>query len=302
MKAGRHFLSVGFDVAGESYRLFRRERSLFVFPAVALVATLALFPVFLASFGTVGPGLARALASVVDAGPFALVMASFYGLVGAWMASVAGIVTFCNAGLVHCTAQVVDGEEPSVAAGFHAALWTVPQVLTYAALVGALGLVVALLERRSTLLRKLSTLVVGGSFAVLTFFVLPAAVLDGHGPVAMFRQSVALVSERFSETAVVALGVVPAVGTAFSIPVMLLQISIIVDVLLGVELFRSLLRDHIFVLGGVPALLLWTGVIAGTSLAAVAKTVLYLSVRDEIESVPLLHREFEESISVQAAS
>lgn len=300
MATDRHFLSVGLDVAGESYRLLRRERSLLLFPAVALVTTVVITAVFLQSLATVGATVTRAVASVVDASPITLVLLAFYCLVGAWLAGVAAVITFCNAGLVHCTAQVVEGEEPSVASGFAAAVRTLPQVLVFAGLVGAIGTAVALAERRSALLRKALAVVAGGSFAVLSFFVLPAAVLDGHGPASMFRRSVELVGERFSETATITLGVVPAVGTAFSLPVILLQVPIVVDALLGLHVFRSLLQDNVFVLGGIPALLMWTGVVAGTSLAAVAKAVLYVSARDDHDEVPLLRRRFEESVTVQS--
>lgn len=230
-------------------------------------------------------------------GPVALAGIPVVFALAAWvfLSVYAALVLLNSAVIIACTRRMLDGEQVTLTSGVRAAAGVAPQVLVFALAFGVIGLVLAAVERGSDWLGDLVAGVLGASVAVGTFFVLPAAVLDGTGPRESFRRSVEIVRASFAETAVLSLGIVPATVTLFALPWVVAVLGV---PLVGVERANVLIETDPLLYGGVPVLSLWVGVIAGTSVGAVAKTGLYVAVGEDRESVPLLEVPVDEVVDV----
>lgn len=287
MRTRRRQLSAlrsGLGRARASLGIVRAHPRMLVVPAAAVVAgVVAFLPLLVAVRAGARWLLTAAPALGVDAVAAYPVVA--YLSAWAFLSVYAAVLLFAGAALVHCTRQVVDGEPVSLTAAARATARVAPQVLAFAAVLGAVGVALAAVERTSDWVGDLVASVLGASVAVTTFFVVPAAVLDGAGLVEAVRLSVETVRRSFGETAVLSLGVVSATVTAFAVPWM---VAVLAVPFVGAERMSALVEADPLLYGGVPALSLWVGLVAGVSLGAVAKTGLYLAVRDGRESVPLL--------------
>lgn len=271
----------------------RDHPSLLAFPAVAVVSsTLAFLPLLW--------GVTRAVEAVVGAlqtsfgfhpVPVTLVLA--YPAAAAFIAGLTVVVATCNVGIAAAMARLVRGESPSVPGGFAAGLRALPHVLVYAALVGVVGAVAAFNRYRSTRQgrRRRFTRLFGTSYTALTYLVGPAVVVDGASPRGMFRRSEAAMTAAFGEDPMVSMGILRGVATLFAVPFLLSQVALIGHMVLGslgpgtAELPGW--TDEPVVLAAIAGSL-WVGIVLGSGLAAVAKTPLYVAIREDRERVPLL--------------
>ncbi|WP_435348757.1 DUF6159 family protein [Haloarchaeobius sp. HRN-SO-5] len=284
-------LSNGIQPTIRTVAFLRDHPRLGWFPALGVGGSLLVWLGFFLVFRPLTRAVGVALIETVGLDPLSAFTFGLYASTLLLFSALATVVLFTNAGLVACTARLVDGEPVSIGAGVADAFRALPQLVVLAVLTGAVGLVVALLERRTERLGTVFAATVGTSYVALTFFVTPAAVLDGAPTVEMFRESASMVRSNVGDVAAVHLGVVPVVGTLFSIPLFVMQFAVAVDMAVGTKQLPALLEQHVVVLGGIPALSMWVGLVLGASLAAVAKTATYVAIVEDRSSVPVLDAE-----------
>jgi hypothetical protein len=115
------------------------------------------------------------------------------------------IVVFFNAALTYCAMACFRGEEPSISDGVVAASLRMPQILGWALVASTVGVILNALE--STLENQLSWVgslfgvVLRGAWAAATFFVIPALVVEGVGPVKAIGRSTAMIRQTWGEAA-----------------------------------------------------------------------------------------------------
>lgn len=270
-------LERGSAVSAVGFEVFRAHPTLLVFPVVSLAAS-ALGLLALLEYGTllvtvVLSVLLSRLGTEVGLGAFTVLAA--YGSFGVLVALGTLTVGASNAALARATQRHIEGEPVRVRdalAGVWRAKWT---LLALALLNGLVGVVLVVLERKFDSLGDLVASVLGLAYGAVTFFVLPAAVVDGAGPVAAFRRSATLLRRGFGDVAFVSLGVVRYVLLPFSVPFALSQVLVISDMALGTH-FMDFLFEHTLLLGGPIVLLLGAGFVFGFNAAAVVKTAVYI--------------------------
>jgi len=302
----------GLDYVDGAVELLLDHPSLRVFPLGALLASIAVGVGFFLSYRAIARPIWFWLVTH-GVGPFAARVPTAYALVFLFFAAETAVLSFANAGLVHCTYQVIEGESPSVRAGLAAAIGVLPQVLTYAVVTGAAGVVVAWLERRTDFVDGLVATVLGLSYGMFTFFVMPAAVLDGASPLSMFSKSGRTVRAHLGGLATVYLGVTLLVVSVFMIPLFLAIVVVTVDGVLGVVDYAALVAWLAGVLDvsthrslaiwttlvyAAVVLPAWVGFVLGSSLSSMATTSLYVAIHEDTDAMPLFDIDRDEALVV----
>lgn len=175
----------GFRLARVSWEVLAGDRRLLVLPLLAALCALAavIATATLARRLHTGPDAVRVIAPV-------------------WIAAylVSFTTIFCNVALVHVVARRWHGEPAKIADGLAAAGRRAGAIAGWSALTTTVGLALRLLER---LTLGISQLVVGivadVAWSVASFFVVPALVLERHGPVRALRRSAGIVRDTWAE-------------------------------------------------------------------------------------------------------
>jgi len=162
----------GFRLARISWHVLARDRRLLALPLLATLGALCALAVTatLARGLHTGPEAVRVIAPV-------------------WLAAylISFVTIFCNVALVHVIARRWHDEPAGVADGIAAAARRIAAIAGWSVLTTTVGLALRLLERATL---GLGGLVAGVAWSVASFFVVPAIVVEGRGPVRALRRSV----------------------------------------------------------------------------------------------------------------
>ena len=140
------------------------------------------------------------------------------------------VTIFFNAALLGAADRKFRGESGGVRDGIAVAMTRLPQILGWTLVSAVIGTILRALEERVGLLGRIVIALVGVAWAIASYFVLPALVIDGLGPVAALKRSASVIKQTWGEGLVLATGF----GIA-GILVSLLTIGVIVvGVIVGV--------------------------------------------------------------------
>jgi hypothetical protein len=183
-------LSRGWALTKQSWAVVRGDRSLLVFPVVAGVCALVAAAIL---FGAAA-GIGTSTNSLWAAAPFVVV--GVYALIA--------IAQFFAVALAACAAQALQGRDTTFSEGVSAARGRLGVILGWAfvqLLVGALisGLQLLLREGAGNLVGSIVGGLANFAWTVATFFVVPVIALEGLGPTAAIKRSIAVVRERWGE-------------------------------------------------------------------------------------------------------
>ena len=117
-----------------------------------------------------------------------------------------GIVIFFNAALASCVLRKLEGRPVSILEGLQDAATLFPQILGWALLSATIGVMLKTIERRSGFIGGLVTKVLGLTWTVLTFLVVPVLVAERVGPVEAVRGSIQIVRQRWGEDLLAGMG------------------------------------------------------------------------------------------------
>jgi hypothetical protein len=99
------------------------------------------------------------------------------------------IMTFFNVALVAGAAKRMTGVEPTISVCLGEAGKRIHLILGWALVSATVGLVLRLIEERLPKLGQIVTAILGAAWAIVSFLVVPALVLDGLGPIAALKES-----------------------------------------------------------------------------------------------------------------
>ncbi|HUH79352.1 MAG TPA: DUF6159 family protein, partial [Methanoregula sp.] len=145
----------------------------------------------------------------------------FYVLLFAFYVVSYFVVIFFNTALITCVNAKLQGKDLSVSEGLSNSAKHLPAILGWAILSATVGIILHVLERRSGLLGQIVLSVIGGAWALVTFFVVPVLVLEDKGVIASLGESFGLVRRTWGESIVgsaslliifVAIGVIAFLG------------------------------------------------------------------------------------------
>ncbi len=235
-----------------SWSVLRADKELLIFPAVSALATLL---VTLTFFVPVTFGL-FARSSLMREGSinplWILLMAAFYLVQYT-------IVFFCNTALVGAALIRLKGGDPTVADGFRIAFERIGQIVIYAVIAATVGVFLRWLSERGLLGRLVAGLI-GLSWNIATYLVVPVLVVENVGPLEAIKRSSSLLRKTWGEQIVgnvgisvvfglIALGIfviagplIAAVAAAKSIALVITVVAGLVVVLIGLGLLSSALN------------------------------------------------------------
>ena len=245
----------GWALAKLSYHVLAAHRSLLLFPVLAAGLSIVTAAVFF------GPAVV-----IYDSDGQEPILVLF-GILTLYALSV--ITLFFNTALAAAASDVLAGRDADVWTGVDAARDRLGPIAQWALVSTTVGLVIAAVESlvHDNILGRLLVGLADFAWAVATFFVVPVIALEGVGPRAAFKRSVALLRQRWGE------GVV---GSA-SISGVILLVALPVLVVFGgggyalLDSARSLAVLMLVVAG----LVLITAMVGGSTLQAVFRVALY---------------------------
>ncbi|WP_435066087.1 DUF6159 family protein [Halobaculum sp. EA56] len=149
--------------------------------------------------------------------------------IGGWYICAAGTLTAMNAALIHETTEALDGNSPSVRAGFEA-VWANRRALSLVAVVtGLFWLLDQLLRRHGSLPGRIASVLANIAWGAVSFFLIPVALDTRSSGVSIFSESVETFRSVWGEalTASFGLGFVALIGLAPTGPLYLLATSVL---------------------------------------------------------------------------
>ncbi|MGI9186048.1 MAG: DUF6159 family protein [Gaiellales bacterium] len=182
---------LGLRMAGASWRVVRREKSLIAYPLLAAAfgigyALLVMLPLGLLGFVAFGDNAIIGWV-LLAIGLFGMnIGASFFGVAAAANAS-----------------RVLDGQDPTLGTGIGVA-WSRKGVIVKWGLVSAtVGVVLQLVaDRAGGLGGALIQAIGGAAWSIASFFVLPILALEGLGPFAALKKSLSVIRTHWGESIV----------------------------------------------------------------------------------------------------
>lgn len=119
------------------------------------------------------------------------------------------VISFFNSALVACVIVRANGGNPNVWTGIRFSLNRLPQIASWAALAGTVGLLIRTLEAEKRFGAKLAGAVLGIGWTLATYFVVPVMVVEKIGPFAAVRRSLQVLRETWGEMLVTGLSMGP---------------------------------------------------------------------------------------------
>ncbi len=181
------------------------------------------------------------------------------------------VVVFFNMALVHCTHLYFRGEEVTIAKGLRFSMSRIGAIFAWALFAGTIGTILRVIEENSGWLGKILISIVGWTWSVATFFVVPVIAYENEGPFGALKRSTKMMGEKWGES----------LGATFSFGL----VQFIAILLLCVPLFLIGMLVHV-VLGIVLAIL---GVMLIMAVFSASQTIFVSAVYHNIAGDPVKH-------------
>jgi Family of unknown function (DUF6159) len=231
----------------QSFRVLQEEPKLMVFPILSAVAVAAMsIPFLVAIFGATRVGDYH--------------WGTTTWLVGfLWYAMAAFVGTFFNCALAACAQMHFSGQNPQLSDGIHRAMQRVHVILLWALISATIGQFLRWVDSRTGLLGRIAIGLLGFSWNMVTFLIVPVLIMEEGGVMDSIRRSATLLRQTWGEQLIS--------GLAFGWIALLVAIP---GVLLGA------LAANGYPLFLVPAVLWFAGMMAAfTAASEIFNVVLY---------------------------
>ena len=190
----------GIDITRESWMVLRKDRELLFFPLCSAVAA-ALIVATILSAGFLIPSFGQWASGVMDEEQAHSIGEQALGIVCLFVIYFIEwfIAVYFNTALVGCALIRFSGGDPTIKDGFRIANRRLPQILAWALFTSAVGTILSAVEQRLGWFGKLIVRLVGLTWAVSTYFVVPVLAAEGASPSTAVKRSVALLKKTWGE-------------------------------------------------------------------------------------------------------
>jgi len=211
-----------------------------------------------------------------------------------FLAYVAGafVLAFSQAAVTHLVFVRAHGGDATLGQALKKAFSHWWGLLMWSVITATVGVILRIIYDRSKLLGQIITSLIGAAWSILTYFVVPAIVIDNQGPFDSIKKSAVVFKHTWGETMV---SNISYVGI-FMIAHLLALFSI-----MGIVIFGAVLNSvPVMILGLIVAVVWIVGFsLISSSIAAVLRTLLYIYATEG--SVPLnFDRELLEKMLVRS--
>ncbi len=184
----------GLRLAGQSWEVIKKDRSLLLFPVISTVAMIVALIVIWT------PALAIGVFSDADSVDESNPVVIAFGVVTAYAATF--IAIFFNVALASCASRSFNGEDTRVSEGIAAARERIGQIAAWALLATTVGLILRALEERLPLAGRIVVGLIGVGWAIATYLVVPVLAHERVGPIDALKRSGSIVKQRWGESIV----------------------------------------------------------------------------------------------------
>jgi hypothetical protein len=200
MSGGR--IQRGWALAKQSFRVLRDDRSLLLFPIIAVPAAIA------ATAIVMGPGIALYAADKQEA------FLIGFGIVALYVLTF--VTVFFNVALAAAASTGLSGGDSTVSEGLRAARSRLGVIAAWALVQTVVGLIISAIQSIASdnILGRILAGLMSFAWNAATFFVVPIIALEGIGPRDAFKKSVSVLRARWGEGVV---GTASASGVVFLI-------------------------------------------------------------------------------------
>jgi len=256
-----------FDLWHQSLSLLQQDKDLLLFPVMSfgtliLAAAVLLFPT------------ARSLIISTSPAPQGINIQTWHIIIlFLWYFVTYGIMYFFNAGLIGCALMGLDGKKPTVRDGLNIARANLSRIAGWAAVAATVGLILQALENIKVggkggeggfALGSILAGILGLSWTVLTYMVVPALIVEQIGPIEAIKRSGSLLKKTWGEQVIGAGGI--------GLVTFLLGLIGVLPILTAV----AIRGQAAFVVGMTVALLYWQALGAlSSALSGIYRAALY---------------------------
>ena len=186
-------LSYTWALMRASWEVLRRTKALVVFPLLSGVCCLLVIASFVVPLALTGAWQPPQR----NAPPEQQVL--YYAILFAFYFCNYAVITFFNAAVISGAVARMTGSEPTVGSCLGEAGKRIHLILGWALVSATVGLVLRLIEDRSPRIGQFVAGLLGAAWALVSFLVVPALVIDNMGPIAALKQSGKLLRKSWGE-------------------------------------------------------------------------------------------------------
>jgi Family of unknown function (DUF6159) len=188
------------EVVKQSFAILRDDEELMLLPVLSAIACMAVSVSLLAGSGLLYyPQIKAAIAehsawhpsnNLIMGGTFVFYLANYF------------VIIFFNTALVSAASIRLEAGEPTVRDGLRAAWNRLGVIFQWALVSATVGMILRMIEDRSSLVGRLVAGLVGMAWTLATFFVVPVLAFENLGPVGAFNRSAQLFRDNWGEEVV----------------------------------------------------------------------------------------------------
>ena len=190
-----------------SWEVLKQDKELLFFPllsAIGCVLVLASFaaPILaLTDWQAAGESMAAGTAEALSASDGKVSADQIMQMLGLFLFYCCNyfVIIFFNAGLIACAEIRMEGGDPTVGDGLRAAWSRLPAILGWAVLAATVGLVLRMIEERSSLVGKIVAGLLGMAWSITSFLVVPILVIENEGPLSALQRSASMLKKTWGE-------------------------------------------------------------------------------------------------------
>jgi hypothetical protein len=238
------------SLMGMSWRILTQDKKILLYPLMSGLSCLAVAATFVVPLFVTG----RWHPPATTAQPMQLV--AYYGFLFLYYYCNYFVIVFFNAALVSYVVMRMNGDQPTLADGFRAALARWPLIAGWALIAATVGFLLKIIEDRSDKIGQIVAAILGGAWALVTFLVIPVLVVEQKNPFSALKESTVLLKRtwgerimmNFSFSAISFLLMIPAIGIivlavmAKSLVILAVCIAVVVMYFILLTLVQSALE------------------------------------------------------------
>ncbi len=174
-----------------SFAILKQDKTLALFPILSSIATVL---VVISLFVPVAM-MSDKLSGMSDGA------ANVLGLVGlfTFYFCTSVVVLFFQVATLHCVRTRFMGLQPTLSDGIKAAMTHMPAIISWSFLGGLVGVVLAQIEQRFGFVGTIIRRMLGGAWAILSFFALPIMIYEDKGAWEATKRSKEIISKTWGE-------------------------------------------------------------------------------------------------------
>lgn len=184
----------GWQLAKASASVLRSDKELLMLPALSGVALILVSLSFVVPVFLVG-GFDGGFGVVSYAALFLYYLAQYF------------VIIFFNTALVGAALIRLDGGDPTVADGLRIAWQRLGSILGYAAIAATVGMILRSVRERAGFLGQLVIGIIGFTWSLATFLVVPVLVVKNLGPIEALKESARIMKRTWGEQIVGNIGI-----------------------------------------------------------------------------------------------